>query len=165
MTLPESVTTKQAWTRYREPPEPTTLPEGRVALWRAGLVGSCLAAALLGMLSGDPAAYLQANPDLARLLRGMALIKAALVLAAIAVIWWRYSRPLSHGLSSLYLVGATAMVLAAVMVWQLSHLAGASILFHAGIFLLLGCAYLDTAGPADASRKQRNNNARARLQP
>ena len=154
MSIQKSFTPDPAWIRDREKPEGTTLPSARVTLWRGGLIGSCLAAVLLGSLSGDPATLLSTDPDLARLLRGMALIKGVLALATLAIIWWRYSRPLSNGLSTVYLVGVTSMVFAAVTVWQLSHLAFASILFHAGIFMLLGAAYLDTSSPADTEQER-----------
>ena len=143
-----------ASTLLRDPDKRSKLRVASAMRWRAGLLGSSLGAATLGVLAGDPSVLLQSDPELARLLRGMALIKAALALAALAVIWWRYSRPLSNGLGTAYLIGATSMVFAAITVWQLSYLAFASILFHAGIFVSLGAAYLDTSGPAE-TRQQR----------
>ena len=146
---PKSLFTTAVWTPLGGPHKGATLPAATVTRWRIALLGSGLAAASLGVFSGDPDLLLQSDPELARLLRGMALIKAALALAALAVIWWRYARPLSSGLGTVYLAGVTSMVFAAATVWQLSHLAFASILFHAGIFMLLGAAYLDTSSPAD----------------
>jgi hypothetical protein len=127
-----------------------------VAGWRLALVACCLAAAALALRLGDPAAYLQADPELARVLRGMALIKTLLVLAAVAVVAWRYSWPLSRGLHAAYLVGASLMAFASASIWQLSFFALASIAFHAGIVLLLVAAYMDNGRQqrgAPASRK------------
>lgn len=104
-------------------------------------------AALTGLLAGDPTAYLRADPDLAIVLRGMALIKAAFVVAAMTVVLWRYASPLTSRLSATYLIGISLMAFSSTTIWQLSHLAGASVLFHLGVFLLLGAAYLDNASP------------------
>lgn len=40
-----------------------------------------------------PESLLQADAELARLLRGMALIKAAIVVAALAALLWRFGQP------------------------------------------------------------------------
>jgi hypothetical protein len=123
------------------------------ALWRSVLIGGCLGAAALGVLAGDPTAYLQSDPDLARVLRGMALIKAALVLLAISAIFWRCSWSLSRGPAAGYVLGVLPMAFATAMIWQLTHLAAAAGLFHLGLFLLLGAAYLDHRGPERAARE------------
>ncbi len=128
-------------------------PLSQPIMWRLGLIGSCLAATLTAWLAGDPTAYLQADPDLALVLRGMALIKAALVVAAMIVVLWRYAWPLPARLSTAYLLGVTMMTFSSMTIWQLSHLVGASVLFHLGIFLLLGSAYLDNAGLAVIARR------------
>lgn len=125
------------------------------ALWRSVLIGGCLGAATLGLLAGDPAAYLQSDPELSRVLRGMALIKAALVLLAISAIFWRCSWSLSRGPGAGYVLGVVLMAFATAVIWQLSHLAAAAGLFHLGLFLLLGAAYLDHRSPEQTARQDR----------
>ena len=134
-------------------PQRSSETPAAVSRWRLGLVACCLAGAALALRLGDPAAYLQADPELARVLRGMALIKTLLVFAALGMIFWRFSWSLSRRLHASYIVGTSLMAFAAASIWQLSCFAAASVAFHAGIVILLATAYVDNgrlrrAGPA-----------------
>ncbi len=91
---------------------------------------------------------MHADPELALLLRGMALIKATIALAAVAVLWWRFGAPVSRPVAAIYVVGAGSMAGATVSIWQLSSLLPAAVLFHIGLFALLSTALrADEDGP------------------
>ncbi len=111
--------------------------------WRALLLAGCTIAALGAYALGDPAALQAADPDLAVLLRGMASIKAALVAAGLGVLWWRFRWPVSTGVAAGYLAGAWLATGAAMMIWQLTLIAGAAVMFHLGELTLLGLAWWD----------------------
>jgi len=110
-------------------------PERRRAL-RAGLVAGCLAAALVAGWLGGPASHADGDPALARLLRGMAGLKAAAVLGIAAGLLWRFGWPVPWRLAAAYAVGTWMLAAASVLVWRLSELGAAAVLFHAGLVLL-----------------------------
>ena len=94
----------------------------------------------------EPSAYLQSDPQLAFLLRGMAALKALMVAAAAVVLWWRLGHPIGHGLATVYLVGCCSMAAASVLVWQLAHIPLAAAAFHLGGFAVLLAAWSDRQG-------------------
>ena len=110
---------------------------------RVALALGCLAAVALGLEVGDPRAFQAADPDLARLLRGMAVLKALLVLPAVAAVWWRAGHPLSRKLAAVYVAGAWAMTGASVLIWQLTSLALAALAFHGAGLAMLVAAFGD----------------------
>ena len=131
----------------------TTLPASMRALLLAGCVAS---AATAGWLA-DPAAVLRADPELARLLRGMALIKATLVLAAVGVLLWRFGRPMTPRTAGAYLASAWMLCGAGVLIWQPSTIPFAALLFHAGVLLLLVAAWGDGGAlPARSTARGRS---------
>lgn len=105
----------------------------------AGCVGSVAAVAWLG----EPAHYLAADPELARLLRGMALIKAAIVAVAVAAVLWRFSKPVSPRAAAVYLGGMWLLAAASMMIWQLTLIPAAAIGFHVAELALLWVAWGD----------------------
>lgn len=113
------------------------------------LLGTALALVAAAAL-GDPRPMIAADPDLARLLRGMALIKGVLVLAALGILLWRFGRPLESAHLMAYLFGAWLTSAATVLIWQLSHIVPAAIVFHAGELLLLLTAWRDGHRPRAA---------------
>lgn len=128
---------------------PAGFPSGRIALgplgWRALLLVGCALAVVAAYLPGDPSVLEAADPDLAVLLRAMALIKAALVVAALAILWWRFRWPVSSKVAGGYLVGTWLAAGATTMIWQLTHVAPAAALFHVGEIALLLLAWRDSA--------------------
>ena len=128
-------------------------PVARPARWGTLLVAGIAAAALLGLALGDPAALLERDRELATLLRGMAAIKALLVAVAAAAVVWRLRRPASAPLALGYLAGVWAMAAATASIWQLTTIAAAAALFHAGEFALLLLAWRDGVG-ARARRRR-----------
>jgi len=105
------------------------------------LVAGALLAATAAYLVGDPTAYLQADPKLGVLLRGMAVIKAMISLAAIGALWWRFGRPIPHATAAIYLVAAWLTAAASMLVWQLWHIGVGAIAFHAGELTVLLVAW------------------------
>ena len=130
----------------QEPPRPTTLAKPAVAVRtrsRIALFAGCTIAALAGLALGDPAPRLAADPEVAFLLRGMAGIKAALVLGAIALIAWRLGRPVSPRFAAVYVGGAAVMAGATALIWQLTALPAAAVAFHVAEISLLVAAWRD----------------------
>jgi hypothetical protein len=107
------------------------------------LCGGAVAAVVAGSFVGDPAASLRSDPALSHLLRGMAIIKGALALGAIAALWWRFGRPIEEGTAKAYLCGVWFMAGAAMIVWQLGHVGLGAIAFHTGELTLLAIAWFE----------------------
>ena len=77
-------------------------------------------------------------------MRGMAMIKALIIVIAAAVLWWRFARPVPALFAVGYLLGAWFMVAATALIWQLSTIGAAAIVFHTGELSLLLLAWRDT---------------------
>ena len=105
------------------------------------LVVGALLAAGAAHVAGDPTAYLQTDPKLGILLRGMAVIKAMISLAAMAALWWRFGRPIAPATAAVYLVAAWMTAGASMLVWQLWHIGVGAVAFHAGELTLLLVAW------------------------
>jgi|GEM_PF-1343706 len=129
---------------------PTTRIASRsTRLSRSSLIVVCVAAMAIAAHVGAPSTLLHDDPELAHLLRGMALIKATIALAAVALSWWRFRRPTPRVAAAIYIVAAGLMVGATISIWQLSSLLLAAVVFHLGLFALLVVAWLgdrDAAG-------------------
>lgn len=110
---------------------------------RALLLAGVAVAALAGWVLGDPAPRLAADPELATLLRGMAGIKALLLLGAVALLAWRLGKPVAAPFVAIYLGGAAAMAFATALIWQLTALPLAAVVFHAAEIGVLVAAWRD----------------------
>jgi hypothetical protein len=86
---------------------------------------------------GDPSGYLHADPALARLLRAMALIKAMIAIAAAGAVFWRLAWPVSKAVAAGYLAGCWVIAGSSMLIWQLSYIVPAAVLFHAAALSLL----------------------------
>jgi len=120
---------------------PSVARSRSVARLRIGLVTGCCLAAALAFWQGDPSGYLMADPALARLLRGMALIKAAIALGASSAVYWRLAWPASRTVASLYVIASWVLAGSSVLIWQLSFIAFAALLFHAAALSMLVLAW------------------------
>ena len=89
----------------------------------------------------NPSAYSAAEPELALLLRGMAVIKAGIALVALALSFWRFGQPVSTSAALGYALGVWALGGATVLIWFLSFIPAAALLFHLGVFGLLILAW------------------------
>jgi hypothetical protein len=110
---------------------------------RALLVFGSVALGLATLRWAHPGVTLHADPALARLLRGMALIKAALVLAGMAVVGWRFGRPLPMRYAAVYLGGLWTLVAAVTLIWQVTAVGAAAALFDVATLTLLVAAWGD----------------------
>ncbi len=120
---------------------------------RVILVVGCIVAVALAATLVQPGGAAAADPDLAYLLRGMAAIKGVMVLAAVALLTWRFGHPVSGRLAATYLAATWLAAAAATMVWQLASVPLAAIAFHAGELSFLAAAWFDHR---TGSRRPRN---------
>ena len=95
----------------------------------------------------EPAAHWADDPELFRLLRGMAGLKGVMVAIAFTAVWWRLGRELAPRLASTYVGGVWAIALATGLIWQLTAVPTASALFHGAIIALLVAAWRDIERP------------------
>ncbi len=113
---------------------------------RAALVASVMLAAAAAWFAGAamaPAGAAAIDPDLARLLRLMALLKLAMAAGATVLVYWRLGHPASRMLASLSIAATAAMAAAAPLIWHLGTILPGAALFHAGLLGLLGLASTD----------------------
>lgn len=110
---------------------------GSPALRRTLLLAACALSVGLAARAGHPAGYLAADPALARLLRGMAVIKGLLVLGTVAAVLWRFGRPIATPAVGAYALGAAALAGSTTLIWQLTWIPLAAVLFHAALIGLV----------------------------
>jgi hypothetical protein len=117
---------------------------------RCALLVGCVCAVALAAIAGTPEHYLVDDPGLARLLRGMAIIKALIVVAGIALLLWRFGRPLTPGMAGIYLGGAWVGSGASMLIWQLTLIPLAAVAFHVALLSFLLAAWRDGKLPVRA---------------
>ena len=110
---------------------------------RAALLAGCVAATVLAAWVGEPEPRFIADPELARLLRGMALIKAGIVLVGLALLLWRFGRAVPAGIAAIYMAGTWLAAAASMLIWQLAFIPFAAAAFHLGEFAVLVAAWRD----------------------
>ncbi len=120
--------------------------------WRARLVLAAVVGAAAGYLVGDPSGHAAGDPELARLLQGMALIKAMLVAGVVRLLWWRLARPVAPATAWGYVAVVGSMALATLLAWQMSYFLLLSVAFH-GALLGLGVLALRDDGVALPGRR------------
>jgi hypothetical protein len=113
----------------------------RPAMLRAVLLAGCVIAVAFAAWAGDPTASLQADPALARLLRCMALIKGLLVLGALGAVLWRFGWPVGRPVAAAYAGGTWVLAGSTTLIWQLSHIPLAAVLFHAAAIGMLAVGW------------------------
>ncbi len=109
----------------------------RPRMLRGTLMVACAASAALAAGFADPSGFLQADPALARLLRFMAVIKGGVALGALGVVLWRFGSPVTTRVAIGYGVGCCALTGSAVLIWQLTWIPLAALLFHSAALGLL----------------------------
>jgi len=112
-----------------------------VARWRLGLIAACCLSVGLALWQADPSPYLLADPGLARLLRGMALIKGMIAIAAASAVYWRLALPASGTVAALYVISSSVLMGSSMLIWQLSHIGPAALLFHGAALSMLVVAW------------------------
>ncbi len=103
---------------------------------RVALALTVLAAMALAAWLGEPRPSILADADLTFLLRGMALIKAAIAAAVMALVYWQAGHFTSRGRFVAYVIATAVLAATAVLVWQLAVLQATSIVFHATLLTL-----------------------------
>jgi len=115
-------------------------PARGATLRRAALAGAVAIAVASAHLFADGAASagaVAADPELARLLRAMALIKASMAAAAAWLAHRLLREPLGPGLAAGLVAAVALMAAAPVLMWHVAHVGAGAVLFHAGMVLLL----------------------------
>ena len=126
------------------PVQRATPRRARAAL--AVAVGLALVSAHL-LAQGDASARaVAADPELAHLLRGMALLKAGLTVGAVSLVAWRLGHPASLRLTAGLIAAAALMASGPVLIWHVAPVGAAALLFHVGTALLLILCLLDRSG-------------------
>ncbi len=110
---------------------------------RAWVIAACALGIGAAAWFGNPGGYLHADPALARLLRGMALIKSAMVLAAVGAVVWRFGFPVAKPVAVVYIVGCCVLAGSTTLIWQLTLIPLAAILFHAAALGMLIVGWRD----------------------
>ena len=103
---------------------------------RAMLLLAVLLAAAAAALLGQPRPALLADPDLAFVLRGMGLIKAAIALGVLALVWWRATSAVGSARFLAYVAACALLAAAAVLVLKLAVVVATSVVFHATLLAL-----------------------------
>jgi hypothetical protein len=120
--------------------------------WRGRLLVAVALGAGVGLVVGDPSARLAADAELARLLRGMALVKALLIAVGVRVLWWRFGLRIEPVRARAYVAALAFMAFAAGLAWQLSYLPVLTLAFH-GALLSLGVLAWRDGGVALPGRR------------
>lgn len=140
------------------PPRP-----GEAFVWRrrAALAAAVLVAVATAHLAADheaSARFAAADPELANLLRAMALIKGGMAAAAV----WLADRlllrlpALGAGLAACLVLAVSLMAAAPVLMWHVAHVGTGALLFHGGMALLLALGWRPAgAWPATERRSRR----------
>lgn len=131
---------------YSPAPTPTLRCAGRASrptTLRASLLVGIMVAIACAAAIGHPESLVRADAELARLLRGMALIKGFIALAAVAAILWRFGWSASRGATVAYTTGAWLIAGGSMLIWQLTYIPAAAIAFHVGAFAIVFAACRD----------------------
>ena len=119
---------------------------------RAIIVATILAAAVAGtaFTQGHEAAEAAAlaGPDLVRLLRAMAALKAMMALSAGAAILWRLGAPAGSGRLAAYAIACAAMAAGPGLIWGMVHVAAGALLLHGGLAAAVLLLWWDPATAA-----------------
>jgi hypothetical protein len=125
---------------------------GRPGVWRAGLIAACALSIGLAAWAGHPTGYLEADPALAHLLRAMALIKGLIVLGALGAALWRYGWEITAPVAVGYAACIAVLAGSATLIWQLTLIPLAALMFHAALIGLVYVGWREGVGArADAA--------------
>ncbi len=114
------------------------------------VIGAAIAASLAGAASpASTVAVSHAGADLTRLLRFMAVLKAAIAVGAAAAVYWRLGAAVSLPWLAAYGVAGGAMAAGPGVIWAMAHVGLGALLLHGGLFATILLLWRD---PATASR-------------
>jgi hypothetical protein len=104
---------------------------------RALLALVVVAAVAAGLLATEPAAAARAvdaaGADLTRLLRAMAVLKAAMAAGAAAAVLWRLGTAVSWPWLAGYAAACAAMAAGPGLIWDMAHVGLGAALLHGGL--------------------------------
>lgn len=103
---------------------------------RTVIVAVVLVATVAGFAVGawsGPEAAIQAGPELVRLMRFMAALKAGLALLAVGAVVWRLRAPVVVGRFVAYAAAVAAMSAGPGLIWGMSDIVAGSALLHGGL--------------------------------
>jgi hypothetical protein len=115
-------------------------PAPRTAGWsalpglaRIVLVFAILASVAAAYVASAPDATAQADPDLTRLLRAMAALKALMAAGAAAAVLWRLGAAITLPWLAAYAMACGAMAAGPVVIWGMAHVGLGAVLLHGGL--------------------------------
>lgn len=118
--------------------------------YRIALAMAVVLAAVTAFAVGQDAASAQAvqaaGPELTRVLRFMAAVKAILALAASWLAWWRLGYPATPRLAVACIAACALMAAGPGLIWSMEHAALGAVMVHAGLLLMLILGWADRAG-------------------
>jgi hypothetical protein len=116
---------------------------------RAVLAVAILAALAGGALATGPDAVARAvaasGPDLTRLLRAMAALKAVMAAGAVAAMVWRLGAAVTLPWLAGYAAAAAAMAAGPVVIWGMAHVGVGATLLHGGLLASVLLLWRDPA--------------------
>jgi hypothetical protein len=121
---------------------------------RLAILACCLAATAVVLGLVPLGAGATGDPQLAYLLRGMALLKAGFLVLLCALLWWRVARPLAPGMTAAYAACLSVMSAATALIWQLNSIAWAALAFHLALFGVALLALRDEGARSTARARQ-----------
>jgi hypothetical protein len=143
-----------------------TRPQPSAHLRRGLLLAIVAIAAVAGFLVTSPAtacqAVAEAGPDLTRLLRAMAGIKAMAAIGVVGVLYWRLASPVSRARLATYALAACAMAAGPGLIWGMVHVGLGALLLHGGLFIGVVVLWRDPAMAARLSAEIARRRARLR---
>ena len=133
-----------------------TAPNATTATHRLSARSLLAAAVVLGTVVGlyatphatSAAAITAAGPELVRLLRGMALLKLALVAGAAWFAGWRLRFPARPPLAAAYVASLGVMAAGPGLIWSMAHVVLGAALLHISLAILLVLFWRDPGSPA-----------------
>ena len=123
------------------------------------ILGVVLAAAGGLAVPGNGAAALL-DPELTRLLRAMAALKALAAAGAIAAVLWRLGAPVTLLRFAGYVLACAAMAAGPGLIWQMAHVAGGALLLHGGLLAAIVLLWRDPAVGARLAERLTARRAR-----
>jgi hypothetical protein len=124
---------------------------------QGALIAAVALAAALGYLATGQAeaqaAVAAAGPELTRLLRGMALIKALIAAVVLAAVFWRLQFPVTQLRAGSYMAACAAMAAGPFLVWDMAHIIAGAVLLHAGLMMAVLLGWRDETVAAAVQRR------------
>lgn len=97
------------------------------------IVGGALAGVMTTDAAASARAVAHAGPDLTRLLRAMAALKAAMAAGVAGAVLWRLKTPAPAAWLAAYATACAAMAAGPGLIWDMVRLGSGALLLHAGL--------------------------------